>query len=156
MLLNGYDHVSVCNRTLEEMATSLEEHGKNLHVYGLPEPDTHGTEVLFEMRRWAHLLHSMGEKCDDAFSKFNSQQREIFGHLTALFLKTDLYRALYMDQRELERCFSSMHAAIDRGHGKKLCLPQPRQVSQHNSCREVGLHTPLSKYVFFTPVGFTL
>lgn len=78
LLLNGYDEVRACNRTLEEMTMSLEEHGKNLHTYGLPEPDTHGTEVLFELRRWAHLQLSMGEECDDAFSKFNSQQCKIF------------------------------------------------------------------------------
>lgn len=78
LVKDGYDKDTAFNLSLQEMAGSLEEHGKTLHGYGLPEPTVHGTEVSFEHRRWADLLPSMAENCDVAFSKFNSQQHQIF------------------------------------------------------------------------------
>lgn len=72
------DNINVgINQALQEMSRSLEEHGKSLGVYGLPEPSFHGREVEHELAQWAdHEL--LATRASRAASKLNAEQYHVY------------------------------------------------------------------------------
>ncbi|GJE90163.1 ATP-dependent DNA helicase PIF1 [Phanerochaete sordida] len=66
------------NHALQELSTYLEEHGKSLADYGLPEPTMYSAEVEHELERWNAQRPEMGSRADDALGVLNPEQRAIF------------------------------------------------------------------------------
>jgi hypothetical protein len=66
------------NRTLEEISHQLEEYGKSLNNYGLPNPVATVTEVEHELERWAPHTERMRLSADRSIQQFNEDQRRIY------------------------------------------------------------------------------
>jgi PIF1-like helicase len=71
------------DNALEEIGRYLEEHGKRLANYGLPEPHLHGREVDHEQERWGHDPVSLAARADAAAHRFNAEQRQIYDDVLA-------------------------------------------------------------------------
>lgn len=68
----GVDHA------LQELATYLEEYGKRLSDYGLPEPESRSREVEHELVRWGGNREMLAARADRAYETFNDEQKEIY------------------------------------------------------------------------------
>jgi hypothetical protein len=65
--------------SLQDLSKSLEEHGKRLSNFGLPEPCTHGhAEIEHEMRRWGQHPEILAAQAESDALKLNTQQRQIY------------------------------------------------------------------------------
>ena len=71
------------NMTLEEIDHHLEEYGKTLGSYGLPNPEHHMRELIHEMQRWGRNQEELGERADAAVARFNQGQRAIYDRVMA-------------------------------------------------------------------------
>ena len=67
--------------TLENIGHRLEEYGRRLSDYQLPEPIIYGRELEHEMGRWAAQSLQLARRSDDAFQKFNEEQRHVFNEI---------------------------------------------------------------------------
>ncbi|KAI0930671.1 hypothetical protein AcW1_010284 [Taiwanofungus camphoratus] len=75
------DNINIgINQALEEIGRCLEEHGKSLGVYGLPEPSFHSREVEHELSQWDDL-EMLAARAATAASKFNSEQYQIYAEI---------------------------------------------------------------------------
>lgn len=61
----------------------LEEYGKTLGSYGLPNPEHHMRELIHEMQRWGRNQEELGERADAAVVRFNQGQRAIYDRVMA-------------------------------------------------------------------------
>lgn len=68
------------NQALEEIGRSLEEHGKSLGVYGLPEPSFHSREVELELEHWRNR-ELLAARATKAAAKLNAEQYEIYSDI---------------------------------------------------------------------------
>jgi hypothetical protein len=59
----------------------LEEHGKHLSDYGLPEPTTFGREAEHELQRWAPHSQDLSAHANAAYQNFNEMQWIIFDEI---------------------------------------------------------------------------
>ena len=66
------------DRVLQELITYLEEYGKQLADYGLPEPDSHSQEVEHEMVCWGGNHEMLAAWADRAYNMFNNEQKDIY------------------------------------------------------------------------------
>ncbi len=73
---NGVEELGIQD-ALEDLGRMLEEYGKSLSHYGLPEPTVHTAEVQHELQRWHPLRQSMREQADAAMAQLNHEQRAI-------------------------------------------------------------------------------
>lgn len=69
------------NLALQELSAYLEEYGKTLIDYGLPQPISHMREVEHELARWGRDPHLLSLRSHDAFQSLNSGQREIYNEI---------------------------------------------------------------------------
>jgi hypothetical protein len=68
------------NFALEEMAHLLEEYGKKLSDFGLPEPVIHTREVIHELARWGSNPELLAQRADNAESILKPEQRAIYDY----------------------------------------------------------------------------
>ena len=68
----GMDHA------LQEIGQCLEEYGKTLSDYGLPEPMSYGHEVEHELAKWSSDHDGLSLHADAAANTFNQEQRFIY------------------------------------------------------------------------------
>jgi hypothetical protein len=68
------------NLALEEMAALLEEYGRKLSDFGLPEPVIHTPEVIHELARWGSNRELLAERADRAVEILKPEQRAIYDH----------------------------------------------------------------------------
>jgi hypothetical protein len=71
------------DNALEEIGRYLEEHGKQLTNFGLPQPYLHGREVDHEQQRWGHDQVSLAARADAAAHRFNAEQKQIYDDVLA-------------------------------------------------------------------------
>jgi chromosomal replication initiation ATPase DnaA len=63
---------------LDHIGELLEEQGKQLSEYNLPQPTTYGREVEHELQKWTRLSRELGMRADAAYQTFNQEQRQFF------------------------------------------------------------------------------
>lgn len=63
---------------LRDIAHFLEEHGKSLQHYGLPQPTIHTGEIEHEIRRWNANLHVLAFAAEKSQCTFNTEQHMIY------------------------------------------------------------------------------
>jgi len=68
----GIDHA------LRNIGTYLEEYGKKLSDYGLPEPTSYARETEHELSRWNSDPDTLTAQADNAAVHLNPEQREIY------------------------------------------------------------------------------
>jgi hypothetical protein len=66
------------NHTLQEIGQCLEEYGKTLSDYSLPEPMSYGREVEHELAKWASDRDGLSLRADLAAGTFEPEQRHIY------------------------------------------------------------------------------
>lgn len=66
---------------LDHVGQLLEEQGKQLSEYNLPQPTTYGREVEHELRKWAPLSQELANRADASYEVFNEEQRHIFDEI---------------------------------------------------------------------------
>ena len=71
----------VFDHGLDHIALLLEEQGKQLSEYNLPQPTTYGREVEHELQKWAPLSQELAARADAAHNMFNEQQCRIFDNI---------------------------------------------------------------------------
>ena len=74
-----HDNVNLgVNETLQELNRALEEHGRSLTHYGLPQPAFHSREVEMELEKWEGQLDMLAARSATAVSKLNKEQYGIY------------------------------------------------------------------------------
>ena len=74
-----HDNVNLgVNETLQELNSALEEHGRSLTYYGLPQPAFHSREVEMELQKWEGQLDMLAARSATAVSKLNQEQYGIY------------------------------------------------------------------------------
>ena len=78
-----YDHNQplAFNITLCDLNLLLEEHGKTLGDYGLPQPTSHSSEVLHELQKWAPHSHLLAARAQQKVDQMNHEQLLFFNNL---------------------------------------------------------------------------
>ena len=71
------------NYTLEDLNNSLEEHGKTVADYGLPEPIIQGREIEREIERWGSDPEALAARAQFSVTRFNAEQLEIYNAVTS-------------------------------------------------------------------------
>jgi len=71
----GLDHA------LQEIGQCLEEYGKTLSDYSLPEPMSYGREVEHELAKWASDREGLSIHADATANSFNPEQRYIYDQI---------------------------------------------------------------------------
>jgi hypothetical protein len=82
----GLDHA------LQEIGQCLEEYGKTLSDYGLPEPISYGREVEHELAKWASDRDGLAIRADTAARTFNVEQRLIYDLIIAAVIENQPLR----------------------------------------------------------------
>lgn len=75
--LNNVESLGI-NKALQELASYLEEYGKCLSDYGLPEPTSYSMEVEHELARWTPQSALLAERAATARQSFNHEQEALF------------------------------------------------------------------------------
>lgn len=78
-------HIGV-DRALDEIGWALEEHGKRLSDYALPQPRIHGSEVEHEYHCWGQNTEALATRANDAVNQFNHEQLEIYQEILSSVL----------------------------------------------------------------------
>jgi hypothetical protein len=63
---------------LQQLSKDLEEHGRTLSHYGLPEPELHNDEIEHELMRWNQITPQLQRSTEDGYRQLNSEQRAIY------------------------------------------------------------------------------
>ena len=74
---NGGDLPDALNSGLNDIGQLLEEFGKTLDDFGLPQPMSHADEVSHELSRWNAQSPYLLRRSIEAFSHFTSEQHRI-------------------------------------------------------------------------------
>ncbi|KAI6017273.1 hypothetical protein PISMIDRAFT_100910 [Pisolithus microcarpus 441] len=74
----SHDIHLVGSHALQSIGDSLEEHGKVLNDYGLPQPTLPSSEVLHEWLKWNPLAAANASNAHEAYSLMTDKQHLIF------------------------------------------------------------------------------
>lgn len=66
------------NAALQDLSTYLDEHGKLLSDFGLPEPNCYSAEVEHELERWEPERDALQQRAAIAYTQLNHEQQHIF------------------------------------------------------------------------------
>ena len=66
------------DHSLEHLEQLLEEQGKQLSEYNLPQPITYGRELEHELQKWAPRCRELAMHADVAYETFSEEQKQIF------------------------------------------------------------------------------
>lgn len=66
------------NLALDDIGHSLEEYGKRLSDFGLPEATIHTREVMHELLRWGPAASTLGMRAATTIQMFNPDQLAIY------------------------------------------------------------------------------
>ncbi|OBZ67116.1 hypothetical protein A0H81_12909 [Grifola frondosa] len=73
------DNINVgVNKALHTISRLLEEHGKSLGMYGLPDPNFHSPEVEEELKTWSSNPELLAARAGKAVAKLNAEQYKIY------------------------------------------------------------------------------
>jgi hypothetical protein len=84
------------NAALDEIAHLLEEYGKRLSDFGLPEPIVHSREVEHELLRWGSNPELLAERADQAVAILKPEQLQIYQYALSAVLQGSPLR-LFVD-----------------------------------------------------------
>ena len=87
------DNERASKLTLQDIALLLQEHGKSLATYGLPQPIVYGTELSLERQHWHSIRDRLEEDSDTTFMKLNVEQQQIFREIDHALLSSYPLRA---------------------------------------------------------------
>jgi hypothetical protein len=76
------------NTALDELSHLLEEYGKRLADFGLPEPVVHSREVEHELMRWGQNPEQLAIRADTAVAILKPGQLEIYNFALAAVLNS--------------------------------------------------------------------
>jgi len=82
-LQNGDSLELGLNLALDELSRLLEEYGKQLSDYGLPEAQIQTAEVTHELQRWSAISQELEERANNMIALFKREQCEIYTHILA-------------------------------------------------------------------------
>ena len=80
-MLKYSDEEKALNLCLEDIGLMLQDQGKSLHTYGLPQPISYASEVTQEYDCWCPLSHDLELHCQRAITSFNPQQCMVFSKI---------------------------------------------------------------------------
>ena len=80
---NGITELGI-NLALDDLAHLLEEYGKCLSDFGLPEATIHTHEVMHEILRWTSFSADLQTKADSAIDMFNEGQSSIYSQMLSV------------------------------------------------------------------------
>jgi hypothetical protein len=75
------------NLALADICVLLEEYGKQLSDFGLPEATIHTREVMHEILRWAPDVANFAARAEDTIKIFNADQQLIYDTILAAVLE---------------------------------------------------------------------
>ena len=75
------DEEKALNLCLEDIGVALQDQGKSLHGYGLPQAVSYVSEVTQELDRWQPHSHDLALHCERTTSSFNAQQHMVFDEI---------------------------------------------------------------------------
>lgn len=71
--------------TLHDISRQLEEYGKRLSDFGLPNVEAPSSEVVHELERWAPDADLLRTSVTDSLNRFTDEQRSIYQHIMSSF-----------------------------------------------------------------------
>ncbi|KAJ7094938.1 hypothetical protein C8R44DRAFT_890078 [Mycena epipterygia] len=74
------------NLALDELSQLLEEYGKQLSDFGLPEATIHTREVMHEILRWGPMAAQLGRRAEDTVKNFKQAQLAIYSEILSAIL----------------------------------------------------------------------
>lgn len=80
------------DRALEDLSHLLEEYGKKLSDFGLPEATVHTREVMHELQRWGPMAGELAARAENTAKIFKPQQLAIYTQILSAVLEN---RPLY-------------------------------------------------------------
>ena len=81
------------NHALEDLSKILEEHGKSLSFYGLPEPVTFTAEVQHELERWGRDAICLRDHAATAISLMTREQHFIYDQIMSPIIEKESHLA---------------------------------------------------------------
>ena len=86
----GFNMDLALNCALEDLNKSLEEHGKSLSFYGLPDPITFTAEVQHELERWGRdPIHLRNRRVATAIAIMTHEQHFIYSRIMSSVLERE-------------------------------------------------------------------
>ena len=82
-MLKYCDEEKAVDLCLEDIGLALQDQGKSLVGYGLPQPISYASEVTQEFDRWHPLTDSLALQCQRAISSFNLEQCMVFSEIVS-------------------------------------------------------------------------
>ena len=76
------------NRALEDLNKCLEEHGKSLSFYGLPDPITFTVEVCHELERWGRDPIGLCDRVATAIALMTHEQHFIYHRIMSAVVRS--------------------------------------------------------------------
>lgn len=71
--------------TLQDISRQLEEYGKCLSDFGLPNVEALSSEVVHELERWAPDADVLRTTVTDSVQRFTNEQQQTYEHITSSF-----------------------------------------------------------------------
>jgi hypothetical protein len=69
------------NQALIVMAHSLEEYGKTLSNYSLPEPEAHSSELEHELNRWETHIDTISNRATSSIATLTTEQQAVLNQI---------------------------------------------------------------------------
>ena len=85
----GFNTDLALNRALEDLNRTLEEHGKSLSFYGLPDPITFSAEVEHELERWGRDHIGLRNRVATAIAIMTDEQHFIYNRIMSSVLERE-------------------------------------------------------------------
>jgi hypothetical protein len=82
LLNNDNNYLLSTDLALQDLAKYLEEYGKCLTDFGLPQPTAPMTELMHEHQRWHHIAPNLLNDALQASERFNNEQHLIAQQVT--------------------------------------------------------------------------
>ena len=138
---------------LESISHMLEEHGKRLSDYQLPEPHLlFGREVDHEIQKWAPFSAELASESDAAYRAFNAEQRLIYDEI--IFAATQQQPLLlFVDGKAGVGKTFLINAICNKLRSLQL-ITLPTATSAHAAQLYAGGRTTHSTFKVCSPVFF--
>jgi hypothetical protein len=95
---HGVSEIAV-EYALDDLGSTLEEHGKQLLTYGLPDTQSHGHEIEHELYRWGQDCVRLAERANMAMLMFNAEQRRIYDNVLSAILNDRAPSPFFIDSK---------------------------------------------------------
>ncbi|KAF7344341.1 ATP-dependent DNA helicase [Mycena sanguinolenta] len=76
------------NLALDDISHLLEEYGKHLSDFGLPEATIHSREINHELLRWSAVSNDLQIRADNTIGIFNTDQQDIYSQIFSAVMES--------------------------------------------------------------------